>query len=64
MRFIEGLCGKPLNDVRFSDEDGLDYCAEREELEGRGGWFGHCGVVAEGRLLWDREMSRSSSVNY
>lgn len=47
MQFIEGLCGETLHDVRFSNEDGLNYCAEREELEGCGGLFGHCGVVVK-----------------
>ena len=41
MRFIEGLGGEALHDVRFPDQDRLDYCAEGEELEGCGAWFGH-----------------------
>lgn len=42
MRFVEGLAGEAVYDISFSDENGLDDCAKREELEGCGARFRHC----------------------
>lgn len=43
MRDVEGLSGEGLHYVRFADEEGLDYGAEGQELEGCwGGGGGHC----------------------
>ena len=39
MRLVESLLGEALDDVRFSDVEGLDYCSEGEELECWGGHF-------------------------
>lgn len=41
---VLGLFGEGLDNVEvvLADEEGLDDCAEGEELEGRGGWhFGN-----------------------
>lgn len=43
--FVERLRREALENIRFSDEDGLDYCADGEEFEGCGGWFRHRGAV-------------------
>lgn len=51
------MFGEGLYDVCFSYQEGLDYCAEGEELEGcgGGGHFSLVGLVSEGRSggIWN-----------